>query len=159
MVQYELTLGKQVVDVDFDPEARTARVGKKDYKIETTEYGPRVIVDVDGKNFSIELIQGRVFVNGEQVNFTIQKARPALLGKRKEALAAKGARVQTPMPGRIVSVMVKAGQKVSKGQGVVVLEAMKMQNELTAPVDGLVKAVHCKEGDNVEQAKVLIEIE
>lgn len=160
MVRYEITMdADHAFDVDFDPEAATARVGKKEFKVETTPYGNRVIVDVDGKSYSIELIQGRVYVNGEEQNFTIQKARPALLGKRKEAAAEKGARVKPPMPGRVVDVMVKAGDKVQKGQGLVVLEAMKMQNELTAPVDGMVKAVNCKQGDNVEAAKILVEIE
>jgi pyruvate carboxylase subunit B len=63
------------------------------------------------------------------------------------------------MPGRVVSVDVKVGDTVAKGQGVVVLEAMKMQNELVSPADGKVKAVHCKPGDNVDPGKVLVEID
>jgi biotin carboxyl carrier protein len=159
MVDYEITFGDEVIQIAFDPEARKAKVGDKAFDIETTDYGNRVIVDVAGKSYAIELVQGRVFVNGEEQRFTIQKARPRALGARKAAAGQRGAQIKPPMPGRVVSVDVKVGDTVAKGQGVVVLEAMKMQNELVSPADGKVKAVHCKPGDNVDPGKVLVEID
>jgi biotin carboxyl carrier protein len=48
---------------------------------------------------------------------------------------------------------------VAKGQGLLVLEAMKMQNEITSPADGMVKAIHCKPGQNVDSSVTLVEIE
>ena len=62
-----------------------------------------------------------------------------------------------PMPGRIVSVDVKVRDQVKEGQGVLVLEAMKMQNELTAPTDGLMKAVQVKPGQTVDGNAALVE--
>jgi biotin carboxyl carrier protein len=64
-----------------------------------------------------------------------------------------------PMPGLIVRVSVTAGDEVSAGEGLVVMEAMKMENELRAPVPGRVKAVLVKVGQAVEKGAVLIEME
>ena len=63
-----------------------------------------------------------------------------------------------PMPGLIVRVTVAAGDAVRAGQGLVVMEAMKMENELRAAADGTVKAVHAKPGTAVEKGAVLVEL-
>jgi 3-methylcrotonyl-CoA carboxylase alpha subunit len=67
-------------------------------------------------------------------------------------------RLEAPMPGTIVSVHVNEGEGVKQGAPVVVLESMKMQNEITAPVDGVVKHVGCKAGDQVSFGALLVEI-
>ena len=64
-----------------------------------------------------------------------------------------------PMPGKIVKVLVKPGDQVTARQGVVVIEAMKMENELRASRDGQVKDVHVAEGDLVEAGRLLTVIE
>ena len=63
------------------------------------------------------------------------------------------------MPGKIVSVMVKAGDKVEEGTAVVVLEAMKMENELHSPVKGTVTSVMVKKGDTAEKGQLLVAFE
>lgn len=157
--EYELHLWRRNVTVAFDPQKRTAKVGDQEYKLETTRYGNRVIVELDGKPYGIEIVQGRVYVNGEEQRFTIQKGRPAFMAKAAAAKAAQGAKIKPPIPGRIVEVQVKVGDAVKRGQALLTLEAMKMQNEVSSPADGKVKAVHCKPGDNVDGNAVLIEIE
>jgi len=67
--------------------------------------------------------------------------------------------VMAPMPGAIVSVAIKPGDKVTANQELVVMEAMKMQNVLKAKSDGVVKAVHIKAGDIVGDAQKLVEFE
>jgi len=67
--------------------------------------------------------------------------------------------VTTAMPGTIVDVLVKTGQKVSAGDGVLVIEAMKMENEIQAPVSGTVVAIHVAKGEAVTPDQVLIEIQ
>jgi biotin carboxyl carrier protein len=62
------------------------------------------------------------------------------------------------MPGLIVNVPVQVGDAVTKGQTVVILESMKMENELKAPRDGVIARVECAKGDSVEQNKVLVTI-
>ena len=66
--------------------------------------------------------------------------------------------IRSPMPGLIVRVPVQPGQAVAKGDTIVVLESMKMENELKAPRDGTVHMIHVTAGDNVEQNKVLVTI-
>lgn len=67
--------------------------------------------------------------------------------------------VTVQMPGRVVKVLVEEGQSVSAGQGLVILEAMKMENELKAPTDGKVRRVNCNEGQTVESGAVVVELE
>ena len=63
-----------------------------------------------------------------------------------------------PMPGLIVEVMVNVGDEVTQGQTVVILESMKMQNELKAPRDGKVQTVSCEAGQTVDKGNLLINI-
>jgi len=67
--------------------------------------------------------------------------------------------VWAPVPGKIVNVMVKPGDKVEEGAPVVVLEAMKMENELHAPKKGTVAAVLVKKGDQAEKGQLLVAFE
>lgn len=67
--------------------------------------------------------------------------------------------VKAPMPGVIVDVLAKPGDQVKTGDGLIVLEAMKMENTLTAPHDGIVKTVNVKKSDSVEKGTILIEFE
>jgi len=62
------------------------------------------------------------------------------------------------MPGKILKVMVQPGASVSAGQAIVILEAMKMENEIFAPSAGTVTEVRCKEGDSVNTGDVLVVI-
>lgn len=83
----------------------------------------------------------------------------AALAHRTQSGATGPVAVRSPMPGRVVKVAVKAGDAVKGGQGVVVVEAMKMENELRAPRDGVVKAVRASEGATVESGQELVLIE
>jgi acetyl/propionyl-CoA carboxylase alpha subunit len=67
--------------------------------------------------------------------------------------------LEAPMPGKVIAVHVEAGQRVAKGDEVLVVEAMKMENALRAPEDGVVSAVHVAVGDAVVPGIVLIELE
>ena len=67
--------------------------------------------------------------------------------------------LEAPMPGRVAAVKVAPGQRVAKGEELVVVEAMKMENALRAPADGVVRAVHVAAGDAVAPGRPLVEIE
>jgi 3-methylcrotonyl-CoA carboxylase alpha subunit len=71
---------------------------------------------------------------------------------------AGGGRVVSPIPGRIAAVLVAAGARVTRGQTLVVLEAMKMEIALSAASDGLVAVVRCGVGDMVEEGRELVEV-
>ncbi|MCP4912644.1 MAG: biotin/lipoyl-binding protein [Oligoflexia bacterium] len=63
------------------------------------------------------------------------------------------------MPGKIVKIMVKEGDEVKKGQTLIILEAMKMENEIKCGMDGTVKAIHVNEGDALESGVLMMEVE
>lgn len=86
-------------------------------------------------------------------------AAPAPKAAPKAAAPSAGEPVKSPMPGTIVSVNVTAGQKVSKGDIVVVLEAMKMENEIMAPKDGTIAGISVNKGDTVDSGSVLVTIQ
>jgi biotin carboxyl carrier protein len=102
-----------------------------------------------------------VVVQGRTFDATVLDERAARL-----ASAAAGGRprssesaIRAPMPGLVVAVPVEAGQQVAKGSTIVILSAMKMQNELTAPADATVKDVLVSPGQTVEQNQVLVRLE
>ena len=95
-----------------------------------------------------------VFLNGEVYRF---EADQAARGRRTRSALATGS-LTAPMPATVVKVLVKPGDRVAKGDTVVVLEAMKMELPLRAAGDATVKAVHCREGELVQPDAVLVEM-
>jgi 3-methylcrotonyl-CoA carboxylase alpha subunit len=91
---------------------------------------------------------------GETYEFTLDTGERAA----GEAAASDGA-ILSPMPGKIVSVAVKAGAKVAKGEPLLVLEAMKMEHTLTAPFAGKVAELKAKAGEQVSEGVVLAKLE
>jgi biotin carboxyl carrier protein len=93
--------------------------------------------------------------------FTAEVADPrAWRGRRHGALVAEGRQqVVAPMPGKVIRVLVQAGDRVEAGQGLLVVEAMKMQNEIRSPKGGIVGHLQVKEGQPVNAGDVLASVE
>lgn len=91
------------------------------------------------------------------VHVESERERAAGRARPRELQALKD--IRAPMPGRIVRVSCEAGSHVSKGAALVVIEAMKMQNELCAKADYVIRKVYVAAGDTVERGAVLIEFE
>jgi hypothetical protein len=104
---------------------------------------------------------GIVFVDGIPVPVGVSDPRARYRrGSRDSVATAGGPRaIVSPMPGRVVKVLVERGQAVAARQPVVVVEAMKMENELRAPRAGIVAAVHAVEGMSVDAHAVLVVLE
>jgi biotin carboxyl carrier protein len=101
-----------------------------------------------------------VYVSGRAVPVSIVDPREQLTRRRPAASAEAGPRsIVSPMPGRIVKVLVRDGDTVVAQQGLIVVEAMKMENELRAPRAGRVTSVKVGEGTSVERGAVLIVME
>ncbi|ADT83265.1 sodium-extruding oxaloacetate decarboxylase subunit alpha [Thermococcus barophilus] len=83
---------------------------------------------------------------------------PAVSAPVPARVSVGGGVVSAPMPGKVLRILVREGDEVKAGQGLLVLEAMKMENEIPAPKDGIVKKILIKEGDTVDTGQPLIEI-
>lgn len=85
-------------------------------------------------------------------------AAPAAAPKKVSSGSVGATKVTAPMPGKIVDVKVSEGQNVKEGDVVVVLEAMKMENEIVAPKDGTIATVNVSKGASVDAAELLVSI-
>ena len=128
------------------------------------------VVDVHGESYRVDITGVGVKTDGkrhfylsidgmpEEVVFEPLNQFVSEGGNRRKQASAPGD-VSTTMPGNIVEVLVKVGDAVKAGQAVLITEAMKMETEVQAPIDGTVKALHVAKGDRVNPGDVLIEIE
>jgi biotin carboxyl carrier protein len=140
------TLHASVADVAGTP-VRMLTVGDEVHRI-VVRPGPtrgRYVLWVDGYRHEVEALDERMRAIRELAGQSAQKSGPAPL--------------VAPMPGMIVRVTVHPGDVVHAGQGLVVMEAMKMENELRASTTATVKAVHAQVGSAVEKGALLLELE
>ena len=100
-------------------------------------------------------------VNGREISVHVEDERDALLKRFETDGATKlhASVIKAPMPGKISRILVSQGELVEAGQGVLILEAMKMENEIKTSTAGIVKAVHVQQSNAVEKGAVLIEIQ
>jgi pyruvate carboxylase subunit B len=135
-----------LADVEGTP-VRLVRVGDRVYRVIVRARAGRgsYTLWLDGFNYEIEALDERTR--------TIRDLTAAQSGP------AGPAPLVAPMPGLVVRVNVEVGDSVSAGQGLVVMEAMKMENELRAAGAGKVKAVHAKPGEAVDKGALLVELE
>jgi acetyl/propionyl-CoA carboxylase alpha subunit len=114
---------------------------------------------VEGRQYRCVLDGDGVVIDGRRFGFDVEDPR-SLQGRRGAGAGADGPRaVKAPMPGRVVRMLVNAGDEVEQGQGLVVIEAMKMQNELKSPKAGRVAKVGVGVEETVGAGDVLVVIE
>ena len=108
-------------------------------------------VVLNGKKYEVEVEEGKAIVLNE-APFTAAAPAPAAA----PAVTGEGEKVDSPMPGTILKVNVAAGQTVKEGDLLVILEAMKMENEIVAPADGTVSSIAVSNGQTVESGTPLL---
>lgn len=114
-------------------------------------------ITVNGNVYDVTVEEGTGSTAGVAKAAAPKAAAPKAAPKAAAPAGAQGAvKVNAPMPGKILKVNVNAGAAVKKGDVLLVLEAMKMENEICAPQDGTVATVECAAGDSVESGKVLV---
>ena len=121
-------------------------------------------VIVDGVEFEVTIEgEGKVWsatVEGKTFEIEIPDAAPVAKKKRTgSGKKKKSGTVSANIPGKVVTVEVSEGDSVTEGQVILKLEAMKMQNEIQAPISGTVTVVHCEEGQAIEANIPLLVIE
>jgi biotin carboxyl carrier protein len=159
-------------------------IAGKIHRVELVRSGPEWFCSLDGRAFPLEvtatqdgvlsiLVEGKsyeaklennasennVIVAGERFAAVVRDPR-SFRSRRSSGGAAEGVKkILAPMPGKVIRILAPAGTPVESGQGVVVIEAMKMQNEMKSPKKGMVKRINAAEGAAVEAGQVLAEIE
>ncbi len=163
-----------------------ARVNNREYELIINDSGHILAVEIDGRSYTLEINEpeeGRYLLFNETRVFDCRVERRgaherfnvSLRGHNHLVSVINPKRLQSdqssdhhhdgtaeilaPMPGKVVRVLVEAGAEVEKGAGVVVVEAMKMQNEMKSPRSGAVISVSVKAGDTVNAGDVLAVVE
>jgi biotin carboxyl carrier protein len=119
---------------------------------------------LDGKSYQIWMERVdhclRVHLQGFDYDVCLEDERAWRLRQlaAPEVSSHEAGRIVAPMPGLVVKVLVEPGQQVQKGQGVAIVEAMKMENEIKSPVAGVVKEVKVGQRQAVEKGEILIVI-
>lgn len=118
---------------------------------------------MDGKSYEVKqeitATETGIVVGNERLSVTVRDPR-SLRSRRSSGAGEEGVkRVTAPMPGKVVRILARAGAAVEAGQGVIVIEAMKMQNEMKSPKKGMIKRINVVEGAPVETGQVLAEVE
>jgi biotin carboxyl carrier protein len=118
---------------------------------------------LNGQSFEVHVapaLDGKLKLQTGPHEFTAEVVDPrAWSGRKHNVLEAEGRQqITAQMPGKVIRILVKAGDAVEAGQGVVVIEAMKMQNELKSPKKGVVERVVVKEGQNVSAGEILCSV-
>lgn len=121
-------------------------------------------VEVNGKQYNVEMEEAPVekpVVEPLKAE-CVESVDESTVDEQKNQTvvsSGKGTGIKTPLPGVIVDVKVKVGDSIKKGQTVVVLEAMKMENNINSTCDGKIVAVNVKKGDSVSESTDLVIIE
>ena len=169
-MRYEITIGGQTRSVEIDALGEEDAQGLRRYRLQVDD-GPAVEVEraqpvadvlsllIDGRAWEAGLVSTP---DGYDVELIGVRHGVSVVDPRRAALrlggGAGGGDVVTMMPGRVVALLVAEGQAVAEGDPVIIVEAMKMENQLKAPVAGTVKSVRVAAGDLVEARTTLLEI-
>lgn len=122
----------------------------------------------DNKTYTVEIIEQipgekklTIKVNGNEYVVAVKDKLDLLLqqmGMSRQAAQSVGS-IKAPMPGKVLRVDVQEGQQLKKGDAILILEAMKMENAIKSPGEGKVKKILVKQGDAVEKGAVLVDVE
>lgn len=145
----------------------TILIDEKPYTVEiTTESDCFSYISYGNRKYPFEIIsrnerEYHILVNGVEYQFTIETPysfqRKKLLESQRPATTVE--LFAAPMPGKVIEVLAEEGAVITEGTALIILEAMKMQNELLSHVSGKVKKVSVKKGQNVMKDDLLLEID
>jgi len=101
-----------------------------------------------------------IVLAGQRFEVTVEDERTRMLvGLTRARVGSGAARIQAPMPGLVVNILLEPGASVEQGQTVIVLEAMKMENDLVSPIAGTIKEIKVSKGQTVDQGAILVLVE
>jgi biotin carboxyl carrier protein len=168
-MKLQAEIGDNKLDIDITREDGKvfAQIDDRKYELEASEPEPNVfLIKNGGKIYQVYVSpqqnkNGRTNVTVGTNEFEVKLIDPKRLRSSGADLehGDGAAEIKTAMPGKVVRILVSAGDEVAKGDGVIVVEAMKMQNEMKSPKDGVISEIKVAEGDTVSAGDVLVVIE
>lgn len=153
------------VEIDRNGSHVTAVIDGRSYDLDASQPEPSVwLLKHNARIFEAAVSQGRSsehVVNIENVEIVAsvndpKRLRGSITGSSDESGRAE---IRTAMPGKVVRILASQGDAIEKGEGVIVVEAMKMQNEMKSPKDGSISEIKVAEGDTVGAGDVLVIID
>jgi biotin carboxyl carrier protein len=168
-MKYFVEVDDRTIELDFQEEDGLLKVlvGGRHLSLDLRQVSPPSLYSllIDNKSYDV-LIEGNgenydVLIGPEMFHLKVQDewARRLANIQRKTQVDSGHLAIKAPMPGAVVAVEVAPGQEIRKGQGLVILSAMKMQNEIKSPRAGKVARVDVQAGQTVEQGRTLVVIE
>jgi len=162
-MKFEVRIDSRACIVELNRDAERWRISIDDRAVDADalEIAPGILsILLNGKSYEVRVTPtpaGALTLQTAHHEFTAQIVDPrAWRGRRHGALEAEGRQqILAPMPGKIIRVLIQTGEKVEAGQGLLVVEAMKMQNEIRSPKSGTVERLLVKEGQPVNAGEVL----
>jgi biotin carboxyl carrier protein len=138
----------------------TCRVDGNDIPIDVQLYAGGVLsLLMDGRSYEIRQDNGSISVNGMVCTYELRDPR-SLRARRRSADSRGGPKkITAPMPGKVVRIIAAEGEQVEIGQGILVIEAMKMQNEMRSPKNGVIKRIAVAPGAAVNAGDTLVIVE
>lgn len=159
--EVEINGTERVVELERDANGWRISLDGEAVDADAVEIAPNIFsILLNGKSYEIRITptpSGALTLQTGRHEFTAEVTDPrAWRGRRHSVLEAEGRQqILAPMPGKIIRVLVQAGEKVEAGQGLLVVEAMKMQNEIRSPKSGTVERLLVKEGQPVNAGEIL----
>jgi biotin carboxyl carrier protein len=162
-MKLEIVIGKKsrIVELERDSQRWRAKLDGQPVEADVVEIAPHVLsVLLHGESHEVRVAtqpDGTLKLQTGLQEFSAEIVDPrAWSGRRHGALEAEGRQqITAPMPGKVVRLLVSAGDKVEAGQGLLVVEAMKMQNEIRSPKSGIVERLFVKDGQPVNAGDIL----
>ena len=135
------------------------KINGKDYAVKIGEAeGKNLTVNVNGADYLVELENAPVQAAQPVIPSAASVSPEAAPAAAAPKAAGNGVTIKSPLPGIIISIDVKEGQAIKRGQKVAVIEAMKMENDILAEADGTITAIHARKGDSVLEGADIVTI-
>jgi len=163
-MRYVVSIAEQTLELDVEPRAEGGYIVRgpdgRESIVESLDDRPGLLsLRVDGQTVSVLPDEGEVRVCGERHAARAENWQAHGAARAAAQSGGQAGAIRASMPGRIVGVLCGPGTKVAPNAPLIVIEAMKMQNELCAKSDATVRAVHVQVGQTVERGALLVEFE
>jgi biotin carboxyl carrier protein len=162
-MRYTAVVGDDTIQFDLEPSTSgdvAATIQGRSYRLQPTEVEPGIFwFTQNGRSVEVQVSASSngyvVLINGHRVNVRLLDRRALLQGAGSRTRNSRN-EVRSPMPGKIVRILVREGDRVDKDDDLLIVEAMKMQNRMSASGAGIVEKIMVAEGETVNAGDLLV---